>query len=661
MKNIKCKALKSSKIKSNIAKNATKSGAKRKMAACFYAKITKYCKNYLKATILKYNSNIAIPKTIAKGAFLNDVVLVSPIGNTEYRVEKICRRSEELFTATVIKKHNQLFLKPDFLFDEFFKIKEEYVQNLTVYDKIVAKFFSRSENYKDNVCSVVKNCGSSKKAINCANAAITSKGVSCSFPEEVLEEIKGIHKIATANISDRIDLTNETILTIDGAYAKDLDDAISIEKFEDYYILAVHIADVSHYIGFNSAIEKEAFKRGTSIYYGDFVVPMLPQQLCNNLCSLSPNEPKLCLSIFITIDFSGNVLSSKLEKTVIKSKLKGVYEEINDVLAKKEYSIYYKKYEKFMPYIQTMLELLNILHQKKLSRNALEIETKESKVVFNSEGYVVDILEMPRNVAEQLIEEFMILANEEVAKIASNSGLPFLYRVHKPPTTEKVLYLKKILDVLHINNKEITPKMEPKVLDKILRAYKNKDLFYILNVIALRSMAKAEYSHKPLPHFGLALKRYTHFTSPIRRYSDLLVHRLLKAYIFDNLSPNKIKKTYKKHIKKSAKQTSKAEKIAISIERESLSFFKSEYMQTKVGATFIGTISSVIKTGMFITLPNTVEGFLDAKYIGKDYEFDGQLAFKSRLRSTVYKLGTKIKVKCISANTPLGRVDFSLA
>ncbi len=661
MKSIKNKALKNAKFKGMNVGHAKKNSANHKVLSCSYAKITKYCKNYLKAKTLKYNSSIAIPKHSARGAFLNDIVLVLPINSAEHKVEKICKKSEELFTATVIKKHRTLFIKPDFLFDEFFKIKEEYVKDLAVYDKVVAKFFSRSENYKDNVCSIIKNCGSSKKAINCANAAIASKGICSSFPNEVLEELKNIDKNIDTNIKNRKDLTNETIVTIDGAFAKDLDDAISIKKFEDYYILGVHIADVSHYVSFYGAIEKEAFKRGTSLYYGDFVVPMLPQQLCNNLCSLAPNKPKLCISIFIKVDFSGNVLYSKLEKTVIKSKLRGIYEEINDVLEKGENSKHHKKYEGFMPSINIMLELFNILKQNKLNRNAINIETKESKVVFGKDGAVLNVLEIKRGIAEQLIEEFMLIANEEVAKIAIRKGLPFLYRVHEPPTIEKVLYLKQILDILHINNKEITPKMKPKVLDNILRATKNKDLFYILNIVILRSMAKAEYSHSPLPHFGLALKNYTHFTSPIRRYSDLLVHRVLKSYIFEDLSLNKIKKIYKKHMKKSAKQTSKTEKTAITIERECLSFFKSEYMQNKIGTTFTGIISSVIKTGIFVTLPNTVEGFLDAKYLGKDYKFDGHLAFKSNIRSVVYRLGAKIDVKCICANIPLGRVDFSLA
>ena len=635
----------------------------------FKVLVVKDCNGFIIAEKLKDSTKVLVLKKFSKGALCGDVAFaVKTIYKTksekhleEAKIEKIIEETKDNFIGIVIKKQGKYYLKPDSFSKSLFKIKKSDEKGLHIYDKVVAKIFKRSVKYQETICSILKNCKTSLKACNCADAIALSLGVSFSFSDYVIKETEKLkERITKKELEKREDLTEKTIFTIDGITAKDLDDAISIEKFKDYYILGVHIADVSHFVEPFGIIDQEAKKRGTSIYYANKVIPMLPNELSCNLCSLNPNEKKLAFSVILKLDLSGKILDFSLKKTVISSKIKGVYEEINDLLAKEEKSLYFEKYKNFLETIKTMYELYLILKNNKIKRNAIEIITKESIIKLDKNEKTTSVEEKKSGIAEEIIEEFMILANTAVAKFAIEKKLPFIYRVHEAPKSEKVFALKELLKKLQIPSKELNPPIKPYVLSNILNEYKNTSLFFILNVHILRSMEKAEYKNTPIGHFGLALKKYTHFTSPIRRYPDLLIHRILSEYI-QNANLDSLNLKYKKYVKRAAKSSSKAEKKAISIERSCVDCFKAEFLKDKIGEKFKGEISSIIDRGIFILLENTIEGFVSLKELGNNFIFSDNLKFVSKDKKKSYEIGQKVEVIVTNVNVSLGKIDFTFS
>lgn len=635
----------------------------------FKVLVVKDCNGFIIAEKLKDSTKVLILKKFSKGALCGDIAfaLKTIYKNTgekhleEAKIEKIIEETKDVFTGIVIKKQGKFYLKPDSFSKSLFKIKKSDEKGLSVYDKVIVKIFKRSIKYQEIICTVLKNCKTSLKASNCADAIALSLGASFSFEDSVIEEAKKLkEKITKKDFEKREDLTKEIIFTIDGITAKDLDDAVSIEKFKDHYILGVHIADVSHFVKPFGIIDQEAKKRGTSIYYANKVVPMLPNELSCDLCSLNPNEKKLAFSVLLKLDFNGKVLDYKLKKTIISSKIKGVYEEINDILEKKENSFYFEKYKLVLEKIEIMHELYLILKNNKIKRNAVEIITKESIIKLDENEKTISVEEKKSGVAEEIIEEFMILANTAVATFAIEKKLPFIYRVHESPKSEKIFALKELLKKLQIPYKELNPPIKPYVLSNILKKYRNTNLFSILNINILRSMEKAEYKETPIGHFGLALKKYTHFTSPIRRYPDLLIHRVLSEYI-KNSDLDSLNLKYKKYVKKAAKSSSKAEKKAISIERSCLDCFKAEFLEDKVGEKFKGEISSIIDRGIFVLLENTVEGFISLRELGSEFTFSDNLKFVSKDKKKSFEIGQKVEVIVKNVNISLGKIDFSFA
>ena len=635
----------------------------------FKVEILKDFSGFLIAKNLKDCSTILIAKKFSKGALVGDIAIAKEViykpkkkpvikRLKEGKIEKIIKESAKPFTGIVLKKQGKMFIKPDDFSKSLFKIRKSEENSVAVYDKVVAKIFKRNRKYEETVCTILKNFNNSKKASNCVDAMLFSQGVSSSFPEEVIKESKKVKNKINKDLKNRLDLTEKIIFTIDGKTAKDLDDAVSVEKFKEYYILGVHIADVSHFVEPFGFIDNEAKKRGTSIYCANKVIPMLPEELSCDLCSLNPNEKKLCFSVFLKIGFDGKLLEYSFKKTIISSKIKGVYEEINDLLEKKEKSEYFKKYEKFIPTINVMVELYRILKEKKKKRNAVEIETKESILKLDENENVVSVEEKKNGVSEEIIEEFMIFSNSAVAEFAKKNKLPFIFRIHPAPKQEKVESLKEILKKLNIPHKNLNKKIKPKNLEDILEKYKKTNLFYILNKNILNCMEKAEYSEKQIGHFGLALKNYSHFTSPIRRYPDLFIHRILSEYIFNKKNIDYIKTKYKKYIKKVAKTSSAAEKKAMLIERTSLDCFKAEFLKGKIGEKFKGRISSIIDRGIFVMLENTIEGFVSLKELHNSFYFENNIKFVSKKLSTSYEIGQEVKVILINLNISLGKIDF---
>ena len=451
---------------------------------------------------------------------------------------------------------------------------------------------------------------------------------------------------------DRLDLREKLIFTIDGADAKDLDDAISLEKTETGYLLGVHIADVSHYVPGGSATDAEAYLRGNSIYFVDQVVPMLPQILSNGACSLQAGAERYALSAMITLDRDGAITGCTLHESVICSAIRGVYSELNDVLQQGSRSAFYPKYALLFPKtLPTMVELYEILAQKHRSAGALDFETPESQFILGPDGTVQQILPVVRGTSERLIEQFMLCANEAVAAFLHSKGLPCIYRVHAVPDQDRMQAFILLahacgLDVRGVNSAQITALQ----VQHLMAQAKQKNLASALDPVLLRSLAKAKYASTPSGHFGLATAIYCHFTSPIRRYSDLCVHRIVKAFLHEEDIEN-----YRERATEIAQQCSACENRAQRITRDIEDLCRVLYMQRQLGQYFVGTVSSVHTFGFFVMLENTCEGFVPIETLSGIWQYDAQ-RYSLRCKDRLVTLGQKIRVRLVDADIVQRRI-----
>ncbi|HHX57738.1 MAG TPA: VacB/RNase II family 3'-5' exoribonuclease [Clostridiales bacterium] len=504
--------------------------------------------------------------------------------------------------------------------------------------------------------------GCAENAVSCANSILTINGIETEFPFKALKEAK---KLSDAGIQDfeynnREDLRNECVFTIDSAEAKDLDDAISITKHSDHYELGVHIADVSYYVKGNSALDKEALNRGTSVYYANKVVPMLPKELSNGICSLHPNEDRLTFSAFIKIDFEGKLTNYTFKKTVINSKVKGVYAEINTILSGDATPEILEKYAAVKDNLLLMNELADLLIACKKRRGAPQIETVESKLLIDENDICVGIVPRTRGKSEMIIEEFMLLANEAAANFARIKELPFVYRIHDEPTLEKMAKLKDTLQKINVSYPQVD-KFKPAHLAQILDNARESTMFPVINTIVLRSMAKAKYAPDPIGHFGLALADYAHFTSPIRRYPDFSIHRILSDAIM-GYDTKWLEKRYSAFAANSSEKSSHAEVTAMNVERDCEDCYKAEFMQKHIGEDFEGMISSVVEYGVYVMLDNTVEGLVHINsFPSGNYSYDGFMSITEGLSNKKYTLGDKVWIKCAKATVSSGDIDFVFA
>ena len=484
------------------------------------------------------------------------------------------------------------------------------------------------------------------------------------FPEQVVEEAKKCgNKIDEQDIKNRIDLRNEIIFTIDGAEAKDLDDAIGIKKLENgNYKLSVHIADVSHYVKSNSLLDQEALIRGTSIYMLGKVIPMLPRELSNGICSLNAGENRFTLSCTMEIDKNGNVKSSEIYKAVINVTERMTYTDVQKILDNSDVEII-KKYEKYIDEFKLMEELALILKQKRLEKGYLNLDIPESKIELDSEGRAINISKYETTFANEIIEQFMLIANETVAEKFFWLDAPFIYRVHEIPDYEKVQELNKFLFNFGLKIKANKDNIYPKEFSKILEEIKGKDEEKVVSHLLLRTLKVARYEEINKGHFGIASKYYCHFTSPIRRYPDLFIHRIISKYLEENYDVNeKFIEEYKKQAEERAKQSSEREKIATKVERESEDIKKAEYMENRIGEEYEGMISSVTSFGVFVELDNTVEGLIRFEDLGNEYfiyDEDRKRLIGER-SNIVYKIGDKVKIRVKDASKLLRTVDFEI-
>lgn len=482
------------------------------------------------------------------------------------------------------------------------------------------------------------------------------------FPDEVLAEAEQVpDQISAADLKGRRDLRGQQIITIDGADAKDLDDAVTVERLDNgHFQLGVHIADVSHYVREDSALDKEAFERGTSSYLTDRVIPMLPQRLSNGICSLHPKVDRLTLSCEMEINQQGNVVAYDIFPSVIRSVERMTYEAVNHILEEKHPQTR-KQYQSLVPMLEEMAELHHILEQKRRHRGAIDFDSDEAKIIVDKDGKAIDIELRERRVGERLIESFMLAANETVSEHYSKADLPILYRVHEQPDESKMKRFLEFITTFGLTAQASKDSITPKDLQGVMDRIKDEPYEAVISMLLLRSMQQARYDVDPIGHYGLGADYYSHFTSPIRRYPDLILHRLIHYYDEVGRSQQD-KKRWESRLPDMAKHSSETERRAIDAERETDELKKTEFMADKVGQEFMGTIISITGFGMFIQLPNTVEGLVHVSMMDDDYyRFDeDHLVMIGERTGKVFRIGQPIKVKLMRADVEEVQIDFSI-
>ncbi|WP_099159942.1 ribonuclease R [Virgibacillus ndiopensis] len=492
---------------------------------------------------------------------------------------------------------------------------------------------------------------------------IYKHGIKIDFPDEVLEQAKNApDTIDEEEISLRRDLRDEVIVTIDGADAKDLDDAVTVKELENgNYKLGVYIADVSYYVKEGTPMDKEAYERGTSVYLVDRVIPMIPHRLSNGICSLNPQVDRLTLGCEMEINPKGEIVNHEIFQSVIKTTERMTYSDVNKILVDKDEEIR-GKYDALVPMFEKMEKLASILRGKRMGRGAIDFDFKEAKVIVDENGKAEDVVLRERSVAERLIEEFMLAANETVAEHFHWMDVPFIHRIHEDPDHGKLEHFFEFLAGLGYIVKGTANEVHPQALQKVIEEAQGEPEEMIVSKLMLRSMKQAKYDPQSIGHFGLATEFYTHFTSPIRRYPDLIVHRLIRTYLIDKRIDNQTIQGWKERLPEIARHTSEMERAAVNAERDTDDLKKAEYMQDKIGEEFTGIISSVTNFGMFVELENTVEGLVHVSTLIDDYyHFDERsYALIGERTGNIYRIGDEVEVRVDSVNLDEHAVDFEI-
>ncbi|WP_312541862.1 ribonuclease R [Enterococcus sp.] len=490
---------------------------------------------------------------------------------------------------------------------------------------------------------------------------VVANGIPTKFEEETLAAADAVpDKIDPADFPERRDLRDQQIVTIDGADAKDLDDAVTVKRLADgSFYLGVHIADVSYYVTQNSPLDKEAYERGTSVYLTDRVIPMIPQRLSNGICSLNPQVPRLTMSCEMWIDQHGQTTDYNIFQSVIQTDARMTYQAVNQILEENDPEVS-AQYETLVPMFHDMQDLHQVLEAMRIQRGAVSFEDREAKVLVDGEGHPQDIVMRTRGVGERMIESFMLAANETVARHFNRLHYPFIYRIHEEPKEEKMRRFFDFASALGIVVKQSNGSISPKQLQKIVEDVADKPESMVVNTMLLRSMQQAKYAEENVGHYGLAAEDYTHFTSPIRRYPDLIVHRLIRSYTEDPSETNQEK--WATVLPDIALHSSQMERRAVEAEREVDALKKAEYLSDKVGEEFDGIISSVVKFGLFIELPNTIEGLIHITALKQDYfhYLENHLALVGERTGLTFKIGQKVRIKVIKSDPETREIDFEL-
>lgn len=603
---------------------------------------------------------------LLRGAMPGDVVLVRTFeGSGEKREGEVMEIVEEnfsRFTGEIVSEFGHLRIVPDTLSKYAMPFDNPLGLELREHDKVMAVITERGSRHSDHRCELTASFGSSLKAAVCALSVLELNGITPVFPPEVIAEARRVSD--PRRISDelprRLDLRDKPIFTIDGADTKDIDDAVSFQRTPDGYELGVHIADVSHYVRPKSELDNEAFQRGTSVYYANRVIPMLPPELSNGICSLNPGEDRLAFSCLIKLDNSAVIKDYKFVKTVIRSRVKGVYSEINELLEGYGSKALHEKYAEVESEFGIMKELADKLRGRRIGRGAPELETQEGVLLIDDRDICVGAAPYKRGAAQEMIEDFMLTANECAARFGLEKELPFVYRVHEPPSDEKSELLRDALTRLNIPY-EFSGRPQPGELSKILEAVRDTDLALIVNNLILRSMSKAKYSTEPIGHYGLVLSDYAHFTSPIRRYPDLTIHRIMSE-LLSGTSPEECRKLFNKFAYASADRSTQTELTAMQVERSCEDCYKAEYLKEHIGEEREGIICSCMDFGFFVTMPDTCEGLVSVHSLPEgEYTFDGMMSLRNENTGRTYRVGDKIRVRIESAEVNSGKVDLTPA
>lgn len=527
-------------------------------------------------------------------------------------------------------------------------------------EKVVVKiteYPSRTRMAQGEVIEVLGDCNSYKVS---TLSVIRSFGLIEEFPKSVLDEANKVNvPVSELQIEGRKDFRKELTITIDGEDARDFDDAISLYKKDEKYVLSVHIADVSHYVKENSELDKEAFKRGTSVYFPDYVLPMLPKVLSNGICSLNPDEDRLSMSVVIEFSKAGQITNYNIYEGVIRSNYRMTYTNVTKIFDGDK--ALREQYKEVVPMLEDMAELAKLLLKRRNDAGQLDFDLHETQINVDEEGAITEIVRKPRNLSDRLIEQFMVVTNEVIAKFSQDKKLPFVYRVHEYPSPDRVKAFKTFISNFGLRFGGFANEgYEPMDFQNILNDVKNEPYSAIVSNVMLRSMQKARYAPENLGHFGLALDNYCHFTSPIRRYPDLVIHRILKLYLKGMLNANNMR-ALENFVEEASEQSSLTERNADEAERAVDDLKKAEYMVDKIGQEFEGNISGITEGGIFVELDNTIEGYIYREYLPKDrYIFDAQ-RFTLIGKQNKFMLGDRLKVKVTSVDVSARHIDFELA
>lgn len=606
--------------------------------------------------------DIFIHGSALQGALVGDKIIVGDIRKDDRgpsgRVRRIVEHKPAQTTGTVSITDEGIEFIPDNAIRYNLRMRERDLNGAKNGDKVMA---SLEQDYRGDwaYASVKKVFGSGRTARVCADAIVEQYGIPHVFPQEVLDEAErvGNGPISDEEYAKRLDLRGEPIFTIDSKDAKDLDDAISVKRTDFGYTLGVHIADVSHYVKEGSAIDEEAINRGTSVYFADRVIPMLPEVLSNGACSLNAGTDKLAFSALIELDKEGHITKYDFKKTIINSKVRGVYSEVNEILDGTASEEILNKYAPVMESLMSAKELADILKANSAARGTMELDSGESKFILDENGICIDIMPRVSGEAEQLIEQMMVTANIAAAKFSLDHKLPFLYRVHGTPDPKRVEELVTLLQLVGVPCKEIVkPNPETQDFAAILDRVRGLPCETLVSQRLLRTMEKARYSTEETGHFGLALSDYSHYTSPIRRYPDTSIHRVLSAFV-EGMPAEEVRRRYAQFCETSATESSRNEIRALIAERDAEDCYMAEYMSQHIGEHFEGTVSGVTMRGVFVRLENSVEGFvsLDA-FEGEDFVYDGLITQRSPKRELT--IGTPLPIIVASAYVATGKVDF---
>ena len=615
------------------------------------------------------SDDIFIPAEKLQDAIVGDHVALAGIRQREKgpsaEVSAITEKASRIVTGTLRTEAGKLVFLPDIAIRYSLPISEKSIVSAKDGDKVQAKLH-RVPHTSGLEAELVKVYGKAENAKICADAILDRYGITSEFSSDALAEAdrSAARGIAPEDQRGRLDLRKVSICTIDGADAKDLDDAISVSRTHaGGFHLGVHIADVSHYVAPDGDLDLEARARGTSVYFADRVVPMLPVALSNGVCSLNAGEDKLAFSALIDLDGEGNILSYRFQKSIICSKVRGVYSEVNSIF---DGTASLELRHKYFPVIRSLhaaRDLAKVLQRQLSTRGAIDLESTESEFQLDENGFCIGIGPRKSGEAEQMIESLMIVANRAAAMLAKSSGIPFVYRVHEQPDSERVELLIHLVDAAGLDSSPLKHgkgKISPADFTAILAEARGTPAQKVISHQVLRTMAKARYDVKPLGHFGLALEDYCHFTSPIRRYPDTAIHRILSASL---RAKNKTElQKYAPFASEAAKSSSEAEVRAMSAERDAEDCYMAEYMTRHIGETYQGVVSGVTMRGVFVELENTVEGFVPMEsFPDSDYHFDGALSQVDSRTGTRITIGTPLRVRAVGAEVSTGKIDFVFA